>query len=350
MYVCYSTDPKQPDIYLSDLFSLPDAGSVSNNFINYERVKIGFQLYLVETYKDAPDEDMAECSYAIASPPASAAAALGEKKQSVTAAAMAAKKHAVETGWRYTKTSGTSAAANTQGAASGRHVAQQAAKSRPAQTSGTVFQWHLDRKTDALTNETSTEPASMKIIAGANGTPQGLISVRAYCSRNGVSVFFLADAGEKDAKPSFPWYDDTSRGDDGSQITDIRLVVDDRPVHVAQGFPQTDGHQEYTNTVGLLFYEPHTSQRAIRDQENRAATGVAALDGLLGGIVKQSAESNAAAWQSSSAGPLSDLVSARSIRIELPVTTFDPKPVLDLNPQDPVLHKFVSDCNAKFSR
>jgi hypothetical protein len=34
----------------------------------------------------------------------------------------------------------------------------------------------------------------------------------------------------------------------------------------------------------------------------------------------------------------------------LPVTTFDPKPLLDLNPQDPVLHKFVTDCNAKFTR
>ena len=78
-------------------------------------------------------------------------------------------------------------------------------------------------------------------------------------------------------------------------------------------------------------------------------TGIPAFDGLLGGIVRQSAQANAQAWQDSAAGPLSELVSARSIRIELPVTTFDPKPVLDLNPQDPALHKFVSDCNAKFT-
>ena len=38
----------------------------------------------------------------------------------------------------------------------------------------------------------------------------------------------------------------------------------------------------------------------------------------------------------------------RSLRIELPVTTFDPKPILDLNPQDPVLHRFVSDCRGRF--
>jgi hypothetical protein len=163
-------------------------------------------------------------------------------------------------------------------------------------------------------------------------------------------VFFLADVADNSPKPSFPWYDDTSRGDDGTQIADVRLVVDDHPVHVAQGFPQLDGHQLYTNTLGLLFYEPHTADRAIRDQTNRATTGVAALDGLIGGMVKQAARSNADTWQSNSAGPLSDLVSARSIRVELPVTTFDPKPVLDLNPQDPVLHKFVNECSAKFSR
>jgi len=34
---------------------------------------------------------------------------------------------------------------------------------------------------------------------------------------------------------------------------------------------------------------------------------------------------------------------ARSIRVESPVTTFDPKALLDLNPQDPVLHTFVTD-------
>ncbi len=164
-----------------------------------------------------------------------------------------------------------------------------------------------------------------------------------------MSVFFLVGAGAKDPAPSFPWYDDTSRGDD-EQITDVRLRVDDHPVHVAQGFPEVDGHQLYTNTLGLLFYEPHTAERAVRDQEKRVATGVPAIDGLLGGIVKQTAQNNAQTWQSNAAGPLSDLVNARSIRVELPVTTFDPKPLLDLNPQDPVLHRFVNGCNAKFTR
>ena len=351
-YVCFSTDPKHPTVYLSEIFDVPDAGSQADNFIAYERAKIAFQLHLVDSYNYSGDDDMVDCRYAPTATTPNATAVMASMKQSMTAQAVSAKKRVVETGWRLTKTASTSAPASTGGQASGNQVAPQAAPSRSAsETSGTVFKWHMEKTTDALSDESSTQPASMKIISGANGKPQGLVSVRAYCSSNGVSVFFLADVADGAAKPSFPWYDDASRSDDdATQITDVRLRVDDRPVHVAQGFPEVDGHQVYTNTVGLLFYEPHTEARAVAAQERRVTTGVPALDGLLGGIVKQTAQNNAETWQSNSAGPLSDLVGARSIRVELPVTTFDPKPLLDLNPQDPVLHKFVSDCNAKFTR
>ena len=216
-------------------------------------------------------------------------------------------------------------------------------------TSGPLFRWGMEKKTDALSGETSTQPHSLKFIPGTDGKMQGLVSVTAYCSSNGVSVFFLADVGKGDPNPSFPWYSDDSRGD-GEQVTDVRIRVDDRAVHVAQGFPNVEGHQLYYNTLGLLFYEPHTSERAVNDQVNRVTTGLPALDGLVSGMAKQAAENNAQTWQNSAAGPLSDLLNAHSIRVELPVTTFDPKPLLDLNPQDPVLHKFVSDCNAKFTR
>jgi hypothetical protein len=214
---------------------------------------------------------------------------------------------------------------------------------------GPVFHWHMETKTDALSGESSTQPTALKFVPGANGKLQGLVRADAYCSRNGVSVFFLADVSNGDPKPSFPWYNDDSRGDD-EQITDVRLRVDDRSVHVAQGFPNVEGHQLYTNTLGLLFYEPHTAERAENDQVNKVTTGLPALDNLVGGIAKQAAQSNVQTWQSSAAGPLSDLLNARSIRVELPVTTFDPKPLLDLNPQDPVLHKFVAGCNSKFTR
>jgi hypothetical protein len=352
-YICFSTDPKQPVVYLSAIFGLPDAGSETNNFFDYEHAKIQFQIYLVATYDYPGAEDLVQCNYtsaaATASTVAATAADVAAKKQSVVAQATAANKRVIETGWKYTPGPGAVAAANAPGPQGGRQVAPQGAASPPANdASGPRFQWHMEQKTDALTNEVSTQPAAMKIVAGTDGKPQGFVVVHAYCSSNGVSVFFQANAGDKDPQPSFPWYDDSTRGDD-EQVTDVRLLVDRRPVHVAQGFPEVDGHQEYTNTLGLLFYEPHTSERAVQDQQDRAATGIPALDGLVSAVVAQSAQSTVEGWQSSAAGPLSDLVSARSIRIELPVTTFDPKPVVDLNPQDPVLHHFVTDCNAKFT-
>ena len=229
------------------------------------------------------------------------------------------------------------------------HKQPPAAAPSADETRGPLMHWHMEKKTDALSGESSTQPSSLKFTAGADGKLQGMVSTKAYCSRNGVSVFFLADVSAGDPKPSFPWYSDASRGDD-EQITDVRIKVDDRSVHVAQGFPDVEGHQVYTNTLGLLFYEPHTAERAENDQVNRVTTGLPALDGLVAGVAKQAAQANVQTWQSSAAGPLSDLVNARNIRVELPVTTFDPKPVLDLNPQDPVLHKFVTDCNAKFAR
>ncbi len=351
-YVCFSTDHEQPSVYLSEIFDLPDSGSVADNFVSYQRAKIDFQTYLVDTYKYPDAEDLVDCGYMNAAATPNIAAAMAAKKQSVAAEAQAAKKRVIDTGWKYTETASASAAASTRGQGGDQQVAQQGAPSQPANVAaagGPLLEWHMETKKDALTDEVSTYPASTKFIAGANGKMQGFVTASVYCSSNGVSLFFLVAAGDKDPTPSFPWYGDSSRGDD-EQITDVRIRVDDRSVHVAQGFPEVDGHQLYTNTLGLLFYEPRTSERAVRDQENRATTGVPALDGILGGIVKQAAQSNAQTWQSNSAGPLSDLVNARSIRVELPVTTFDPKPVLDLNPHDPVLHKFVNDCNAKFSR
>ncbi len=353
-YFCYSTDPNQPAVYLSGIFDLPDAGSEADNFMSNMGAVVHFQDYLVRTYgypgAEDPDKVLIECSDTHAATTATSAGAIAARKQSVAAQAVAAKKRVVETGWKYTKTSGASAAANSSDQPSDPQVAQQGATSRQeSKTSGTRFQWVMEVKKDALTNDVSTQPVSRKHITGANGKLQGFVTVHAYCSSNGVSIFFQADPGDKEPPPSFPWYNDTSRGDDGAQITDVRLVVDDRPVHVAEGFQEVDGHQSYANTLGLLFYEPHTAQRAVRDQQNSMSTGIPALDGMVRGIVNQTAQSNVDAWQSSAAGPLSDLVSARSIRIELQVTTFDPKPVLDLNPQDPVLHKFVSNCSAKFA-
>ncbi len=366
-FLCFSSYPG-PVVYFSDIYDLPDYGTMQDNFLRFEGSKLGFQIYLAKTYKYEPDTDApVTCMYLNASTTPNVDAAMATRKQSLVAQAGAARKQVVETGWKYIDTPSTSASSTAGAAPPGQQTAQQrpqaptapkAAAPGPAQSKqddldarfakalSPILGWGMKSEKDALTDEVTTKPTSTKFIPGADGKLQGYVTTSAYCTNNGVSIFFLAGAGDKDPVPGFPWYTDPSRDDD--EVADVRIRVDTRAVHVAQGFPQIENRQRYTNTLGLLFYEPGTFDRAVRDQQNSVTTGIPAFDGLLGGLVRQSAQANAQAWQDSAAGPLSDLISARSIRIELPVTTFDPKPVLDLNPQDPVLHKFVSDCNAKF--
>jgi hypothetical protein len=101
-YLCYSTDPKQPAVYFSDIFDFLDAGSDADNFIGYERAKIAFQIYLVENYNYPGEENLAECGWMSTATNPNAAGAVAAKKQSLAAQAVAAKKRVVETGWKYT--------------------------------------------------------------------------------------------------------------------------------------------------------------------------------------------------------------------------------------------------------
>jgi len=105
-YLCFSTDPKQP-AYISDVFDLPDAGSKSDNFIEYERTKIHFALYLVENYTYPDDENFVECGWmnspTTASEAAASSAAMAAKKKSAVAQAAAAKRRVIETGWKDTE-------------------------------------------------------------------------------------------------------------------------------------------------------------------------------------------------------------------------------------------------------
>lgn len=111
-YLCSSTDPKQPVVYFSDIFDLPDAGSEADNFIEYERANIAFQIYLVDNYKYPDAEGLVDCGWMSTATTANAAAAMAAKKKRMTAHAVAAKKQVVETGWKYTKPQVASDSAN----------------------------------------------------------------------------------------------------------------------------------------------------------------------------------------------------------------------------------------------
>ena len=101
-HLCFSTDPRQPVVYFSDIFDLPDAGSDADNFIGYERAKIAFQIYLVDNYNYPGEENLVECGWMSTATNPNAAAAVAAKKQTLAVQAVAAKKRVVETGWKYT--------------------------------------------------------------------------------------------------------------------------------------------------------------------------------------------------------------------------------------------------------
>lgn len=360
-FFCMTVDSNQPAVYFSDIFDVPYTGGAAAKFIQYMHVKIGFWKYLIDTYgyvRSSEDSIPIQCFHAEVGPDmpkAVAAEVAAAKKRSLEIDAVTAKKQIVDTGWKYTGTSETVASTSTP--ASPPVAPQPAAPSAPvpasdepssdnteAAANSPLLVWHMESKKDPLTDVVTTQPTATKFFLDGGE----MVTVTANCGNNGVSVFFLATAGSKDPAPQFGWYTDNS-DDSGDQVADVRMRVDGGDVHVAQGYPNKEGHTEYTNWLGLLFYSPGLVRRVAQDQENNANTGILALDSLLAPMVRDAAKANARGWAANSAGPLSNLVNAKSIRIELPLANQSSARIVELNPQDRVLHKFVSDCYAGFT-
>ncbi len=104
-YFCSSTD-KQPVVYVSDFFDLPDAGSKTDNFMTFEHAQLHFQMFLVTHYEYSGADGLVACVYSPTT--ATSAADMAAKKQSLTTALAAANKHVVETAWQYTPADATS--------------------------------------------------------------------------------------------------------------------------------------------------------------------------------------------------------------------------------------------------
>ncbi len=101
----------------------------------------------------------------------------------------------------------------------------------------------------------------------------------------------------------------------------------------------------YVNDLGLLFYDAATRQRA----ERGALTGVRELDSVLGALFQQTNQRIVESWLRTTAGSLASLLTAQSIRVELPIEGLENNLELDLNPQDKVLHALAADCNARLT-
>jgi hypothetical protein len=203
-----------------------------------------------------------------------------------------------------------------------------------------VLKWRLVTKKDRLSDEVTTQ------LSATTGLQHGdFIQANALCNDNGIALFFTLGSLGTAKSPEFAWDQSTTSGPEPTM--EVRMRVDGRPVHVAQGSPDKKGNSFFANTLGVLFYEPNLVARSARETRNAATTGFAPLDSVLGGFVGAAAQTNAENLASSSAGPLRDAVEAKSIRVELPVNAYVEAPILDLNPQNPMFHTFAMECSSR---
>ncbi len=66
---------------------------------------------------------------------------------------------------------------------------------------------------------------------------------------------------------------------------------------------------------------------------------------MFGSLIREAARAETNDAAAASGGPLTYLLNAKGIEVELSVEDWEGEPpYIDLNPQHPVLHKFVTDC------
>jgi hypothetical protein len=385
LHFCYTTKPGAPVVYFSDIFDLPYSDSEAENIIEVTLAEVDFAIYLQEKVGYDPvlskEDTGVFCKFLeIATGKPEAMAAAATKKKSMERATVAAKQKVVETGWKYVADPDTSAAPSAPPAPPNRAQGTQVASAqRPAQPAATqagaktpspatpqagaspaakdseedpfedvrnlvtdpVLKWKMDM--DSASGESSPHPTTGTFLF-LEEYAFGTISAATYCNQNGMSVTFRLITATKFDPPSFVWYENNYE----DYVTDVRVEVDGRS-HMATGFPREDEQNRYVNTMGIFFYRPDLAQQAAAAQRLQVRTGTG-LDSLIGPLVQGAAEAEVNDAQATSGGPVTDLLNAKSIRVDLSIQNWnsDKKPYLELSPQDPVLHKFVAECATRW--
>jgi hypothetical protein len=199
-----------------------------------------------------------------------------------------------------------------------------------------VLKWHMGKSRE---DDAAPHPLSSMFL-DENDLYFNDLGASVNCNQNGMSVIF--EVGGL-SEPVFVYYEDSY----GDYVSDVEVTVDGRS-HVAKGFPKEpeDELVSYVDTLGLFFYKPDLAQQGVISREQQFRTGTD-LDRLIGPLARAAAEVEVSDAEASAGGPLTDLLNAKSIRVEFSIDGWDDKPFVDLNPRDAVLHKFVADCAAK---
>ncbi|MFN8006026.1 MAG: hypothetical protein U0V70_03135 [Terriglobia bacterium] len=273
-------------------------------------------------------------------PPAAPAAAAAQAKPSPTATAPASPNRA-----QGTQTASAQRPVASTPKQSGAKPASGATP--PAETGPpnfTVLKWEMATLEDPATGGSSPHPSAHTFL---DSNHYDLIDARVSCNRNGMSVFFINGGSYLDLQASplaFAWYRDNYN----EWASDV-VVKADGSSHTAKGFPNEESEKLYSNQLGIFFYKPDLAiqQTFATERQIRTGTGLDSLGGLFDSMVRKAAEKDANDAAAQSAGPLTDLLNAKSIRVGFSLRDRNDKPTLELNPQDPVLHQFVCECAAK---
>jgi hypothetical protein len=199
---------------------------------------------------------------------------------------------------------------------------------------GPTMIWHPDKEQPA-----NVLKADLKFVH----KPYDGIYGEVVCAPNGAGVNFKLLGKDGEPGPQFDWYE----GDTGDGYVNITVRVDNKS-HVAKGFLVKEKGDTYVNHVGVLFYEPGIAVK-VRGQRQFDVRLGGVIDNIVGGEVRDAANAEIEEGLRTSAGPLSDLVNARSIQMEIPVREGNYKATLELNPQDATLHAFATRCYERFA-
>jgi hypothetical protein len=174
------------------------------------------------------------------------------------------------------------------------------------------------------------------------------VFAEAVCASNGVSVSFMLYDGTDDQKgPQFANRRDPNT-ESHAPVVDVTVRTDGRS-HLAKGFLALDGDNAFVNNVGLLFYDPSIAAQVRGQRRLEVRTGTP-LDVLTQPLALAGADAEIEEGLRTSAGPVSDLLNARSIEMDFPLLdSRTAKATLELSPQDPAMHAFVARCGGTSS-
>ena len=204
-----------------------------------------------------------------------------------------------------------------------------------------VLKWELSQVKDPRVGGSSLHPVAQTFL-----NDQDTIDAAVSCNQKGMSVFLKMNSYTSADAPAFVWYQDDV---EKSWVSQVQVSADGRS-HTAKAFPDEDKDKLYSNSLGIFFYKPDLAKQEAREEElqARSAFGFDAGADLLIRPRIPAIQADLEDAAASSGGPVTDLLNAKTLRVDFSIQGWKGRHYVDINPQDPVLHKFVTECAAHF--